>query len=154
MVQNYYLNQAFPALAKGQFASGTVVSQHSYQIDPASVATFGPASAVKFVDGTTPLPRVEKAAATDKIVGFIVYSTIKNVPVAGDIVNVAFTDSEIVMEAGAAIVRGAQLEIVATGDKVITSAGTNKIIGIALDKAAADGDLIRVRILAPLVAQV
>jgi hypothetical protein len=47
------------------------------------------------------------------------------------------------MEASAAIARGADLEIVPTGNKVVTqSTGTS--IGRALDQAAADGDLIRV----------
>jgi hypothetical protein len=49
------------------------------------------------------------------------------------------------MEASAAIARGADLEIVPTGVKVVTKT-TGTSIGRALDKATADGDLIRVLI--------
>ncbi len=53
------------------------------------------------------------------------------------------------MEAGAAISAGSNVEIVASVDKVITSAGTNTVIGIAMNKAIADGDLIEVKIKTP-----
>ena len=149
----FNLNQAFPVPVKGQIAQGVDTNKQSFRIDPTSVATFGAATAVKLVDGTTPLAYVEKAAATDKIIGFITYNPVDNSPIAGDLVQVAMSECEMFMEAGAAILRGALLEIVATGDKVITSAGTNKIIGIAMDKASASGDIIKVKILEPLVAQ-
>jgi hypothetical protein len=49
------------------------------------------------------------------------------------------------MEASAAIARGASVEIVPTGIKVATLT-TGTLVGVALDKAAANGDLIRVAI--------
>ena len=49
------------------------------------------------------------------------------------------------MEASAAIARGATLEIEPSGEKVVTRT-TGTVIGRALDKASADGDLIRVLI--------
>jgi hypothetical protein len=52
----------------------------------------------------------------------------------------------MVMEVGAtAVTAGNKLEIVATGDLVIPSLGTNKVIGIAL-AGGATGSLIPVRI--------
>lgn len=149
----FLLNQAFPAPIKGQISQGSTVNKQTMQIYASSVATFGSATAVKLVDNANPLAGVEKAAATDAIIGFLTYNVIDNTPIAGDLVQVAMNDTEMYMEAGAAIARGAKLEIVASGDKVITSAGTNKIVGIAMDKAAASGDIIKVRILSPLVGQ-
>ncbi|MGL5113640.1 MAG: DUF2190 family protein [Flavobacterium sp.] len=147
------LNQAFTNVIKGQIAQGTNTNRQSVKILSTSVAAFGAATAVKIVDGTSPVIEVEKAAATDAIFGFITYDPVDNSPIAGDLVQIALAGVEMYMEAGAAIVRGAKLEIVATGDKVITSAGTNKIVGLALDKAAASGDIIKVLILEPLIAQ-
>jgi hypothetical protein len=52
------------------------------------------------------------------------------------------------MEAGAAIACGAKVMPVVSGSKVITAAGATKsVVGVALDKAAADTNLIRVYIL-------
>ncbi len=147
------LNQAFTNVIKGQIAQGTNTNKQSVLILSTSVNTFGAGTAVKIVDGTSAILEVEKAAATDAILGFITYNPVKNTPVAGDLVQIALAGVEMNMEAGAAILRGAKLEIVATGDKVITSAGTNKIVGIALDKAASTGDIIKVLILEPLIAQ-
>ena len=58
------------------------------------------------------------------------------------------SDSCVVyMEASAAIARGAEVMPVVSGSKVATVSGNSKAkIGVALDKAAADGDLIRVLI--------
>ena len=147
------LNQAFTNVVKGQIAQGTNTNKQSVLILSTSVNTFGAATAVKIVNDTNPIISVEKAAATDVIFGFITYNPVDNSPVAGDLVQIAMNGVEMYMEAGAAIARGAKLEIVATGDKVITSAGTNKIVGLALDAAAASGDIIKVLILEPLIAQ-
>lgn len=150
----YSLNQAFPILVKGQIVSGYNSNQLSVQINPSSVGTFVGGTAVKLIDGTQKIPVVDVAAATDDIYGFVTYSIKDNTPAAGDIINLAIGNTVMAMQASAAIVRGAKVEIVASGAKVATSAGTNKIVGIALDKASAADDLIRVQILAPLVAQV
>ena len=65
---------------------------------------------------------------------------------AGKQVTVLVDGSTMVMEVGAtAVAAGDQLEIVATGDLVIPSLGTNTIIGIAL-AGGATGALIPVRI--------
>ena len=87
---------------------------------------------------------VEAAAATgNAIFGVIAYNIKKNEYVAGDQIKIAKSGDIVYMEASAAIARGATVEAVITGAKVKTvDAGT--AIGTALDKAAADGDLVRV----------
>lgn len=113
-----------------------------------------PGQKVKLVDIAGKTLVVTAAAATDIGFGFIPHNVKKSSYAAGEMVKVAGSDCVMYMEAGAAIAAGALVESTATDQKVITSAGTNKIEGLALDKAAADGDLVRVLIKSPLVAQV
>lgn len=123
------------------------------RIYASSVATFYGATAVKLIDTSEKEITVEKAGPTDKIFGFITFNSKKNKYIAGDRVNVAFTNSVMNMEVGASVLAGAELEQVATGDKVITNAGTNTKVGIALRKATADGDIIPVLIKTAGVSQ-
>jgi len=147
---------------QGMLTLAPNVNQLPAAIKRDSTNTLIPGMAVKLVDVTDQEIIVEKAAATDAIYGFITYSTIKNSYTSSGLnrrMDVAFRDCVMYMTAGAAIARGASLEIAVTGTasapvcKVITNAGTNQVVAIALDKAAADGDLIRVQILTPLVNQ-
>ncbi len=142
----FQLNQPFAAPLKGQIVNGSNPNRVSCIIDPASVAAFNGGTAVKITGSSQDITYVDKAAATDRIYGFISYSPVNNTFAAKDRVEVALNTIVMNMEAGAAIVAGAPLEIVAAGDKVITAAGTNKIIGMALTAAAASGGIIQVQI--------
>lgn len=116
------------------------------KVDDASVATLVNGAAVKITNTTDSQITVNIAtAATDPIFGFVVYESRKNAHVAGDLIRIACIGSVMQMEASAAIARGATVEIIPTGEKVVTRS-TGTVIGRALDKAAADGDLIRVLI--------
>lgn len=141
-------NQFGLTTEKGTLDQAININIFPCKIDPASVADFSNCNgfAVKLVDVAGDGIIIDKATAiTDKIFGFIPYSTKTNSLVAGDYVRIAATGSVMTMEASAAIARGADLEINLTGDKVATqSTGTS--IGTALDKVAADGDLVRVLI--------
>jgi hypothetical protein len=140
------LNQFNQTPEKGQLDGAINLNQLSVKIDDASVADFTDANgfAVTITDNAGKLITVDLATgASDDIFGFIPYEVKSNSYEAGDLLRVAFADSIMLMEASAAIARGADLEIVPTGNKVVTqSTGTS--IGRALDQAAADGDLIRV----------
>jgi len=142
------LNQIRPTSEKGMLDLGINSNLFDCRIDPASVATFNNANAFAFkiVDVAGKSIMVDLAtAASDAIFGFVPYEVKKNTYFKGDFIRLASSYSVMKMEASAAIARGATLEILPTGNKVVTkSAGT--AIGIALDKAAADGDLIRVLI--------
>ena len=104
--------------------------------------------AVKLVDAAGGIPNVTAVTAdTDEVFGYSAYSIRKSSLVAGDIVEVALTGSVMFMIAGAAIAPNTKVMYVTASGKVITATGTGKIVsGRALDKAAADGDLIRVYI--------
>ncbi len=100
---------------------------------------------VKIEDSAGGVPKVLKIDAdTDVSFGVIGRNFINNNWVAGDAVEVSIDGTVIWQEAGAAIARGANVEAVSASGKVITSAGTNPILGKTLDKASADGDLVRV----------
>lgn len=120
----------------------------SGQIDPASVADFTEANAfaVKITDTAGKVITFDLATAnTDDVFGFLPFAVRTNNYSAGSPVGVVSFGGVMHMEASAAIARGALLEIVPTGNKVVTQSG-GTVIGRALDKASADGDLIRVLI--------
>ncbi len=142
----FQLNQPFASALKGQIVNGSNTNRVSCIIDPASTNTFYGATKVKISGSANGQTYVEKAAATDRGYGFITYSPIKNTFIAGDKVEVALVTNIMNMEAGAAIASGAAVESVASGDKVITAAGTNKIAGYAVTSAAASGDIIQIQI--------
>lgn len=106
--------------------------------------------AVKLEDAAgSPPPVVALAANTDSSFGFVV-RTLKDIEFDTlAAVEVAMAGSVMQMTTGAAIARGAKLEVVYTTNKVITNAGTNPVMGFALDKATGADELIRVYILTP-----
>lgn len=118
----------------------------SAQIDTTSGGGLLPGQAVKIVDSAGGIPKVVEAAAdTDDVFGFLTYDMRRATFAVGDKVEIAFFRGTIMyMTASAAIARGAQVEIVVASKKVATAASGKRIVGRALDKAAADGDLIRV----------
>jgi len=131
---------------KGQLTLDPNFNTLSCQIDLSETATLVAGQAVLIKDVVSgQIPVEEIAAITNAIFGFIPLNFKTNEYEAGDQVKVARTGAIMFMEASAAIARGASVEVVISGNKVATqSSGTT--IGIALDKAAADGDLIRVEI--------
>lgn len=150
------MNQFSMNALKGQLTLGVNSNVITARINPASSENNIPAgAALKLVDTTSAGEViVDKAAATDDIFGFLVYSTKENNPTKGDRVQVAFSNCIMIMEASEAIAGGALVEIVAASNKIALSDGTNNIVGKTLRKCAADGDLIPVLILAPLSNQV
>jgi len=147
MAQTFELNQTSLSALKGALTLGMNTNVFSCQILSSSVNSFTAGTAVKIVDSTGGIPVVEKAAANDKIFGFITFHAKQNTYAAGEVVEVASDMCVINMETSGAILGGAVVEIVATGDTIITSGGTNTIVGRALKKAAS-GDVIPVLIVA------
>ena len=84
-------------------------------------------------------------AAGDSVFGFVPYGYTKEEYAAGDTIKISTQGNTMLLEASAAVARGASVEVVPTGAKVAT-ASSGTVVGVALDKAAADGDLIRVAI--------
>lgn len=102
--------------------------------------------AVKLVDVAYKIPVVEVADDTDLVFGFINLS-LKKAPADGDMVEISLPGNVMYMIAGAAFAPGTELMHVVSTGKVITATGTTKCIsGWAMDKAAADADVVRVMI--------
>ena len=91
-------------------------------------------------------------ADTDDIFGVIPYeSAKKNVYVAGDMVTVQSNNTVIVCAAKASLSAGASVMPVVSGMYVATQTAGKKVIGTALQPAAAQGDLINVLVRIPVV---
>lgn len=120
----------------------------SCQVDVSSASPLIAGQAVKMVDSAGGVPKVVECAANDDdVFGFVNYS-LKDASFGDyDQVEVsAFAGNVMWMTASAAIARNAKVMIVVSGSKVATATSGKTIVGRALDKAAADGDLIRVYI--------
>lgn len=106
--------------------------------------------AVKLVDNSSPIPEVDIAGDTDEVFGYVNYALKGNSYSAGMVLEISLKGNVMFMIAGAAIARGAEIMHVAATGKVITATGVTKCIsGWAFDKAAQDGDIVRVYIEAP-----
>ena len=92
-------------------------------------------------------PVVVAAAATDVPYGMVVYDMLKDTNKVGDFVALAQSGESVFLVAAGAIAVGAKLQFNATTRKVDDSTtATNAYIGIAETAAAADGDLIQVKL--------
>lgn len=145
--------------AVNQFAmtpeQGMISTQFSTNVLPATVVgtqvgNLIPGQAVKIADVAGGPVKVQSLAAdTDEPFGFVVLAPRRTEYAANQPLEIAFAGSTMYMTSDAAVARGAKVEFKRSNNRVITSAGTNPIVGIALDKATAAGQLIQVFILAP-----
>lgn len=127
---------------------GSVVSA---RISADQVTAIVPGQALKIQNsGGSGVPNLLATAADTDIPWAVAMRNIKNATFpALAMLEVAREGSVMFMTAGAAIARGAPVEISSTTFKVITAAGINPVIGEAYDQASADGDVIRVWIHTP-----
>lgn len=122
----------------------------SCAVGPSVTPALLPGQAVKLIDAGGKIIQVTPITAnTDKTFGVLVRNLKDATYPANAPVEVAMAGSVMFLTAGAAIARGSYLEVVAASGKVITNAGTNPVFGFALDKATADGDIIRVYLRTP-----
>lgn len=144
------INQFDMAPVPGQLDLETQGNIITGQVDAAQVTPLVPGQAVKMATTSGGVPKfLSLAANTDQTFGFVV----RNLKDASDAAyanfEVALNNSVIWLVAGAAITRGAAVEVVASTSKVITSAGVNPVVGTAFDTASVNGDLIRVLVQVP-----
>ena len=143
MAQN--VNQFAQTAEKGSLDLTINPTVFSVQVDAAQGTALVAGQLVKMATTAGGIMKViASAAATDKHFGVVRYNIKDASFAAGAVCEVAGGGSVIVMEAGAAIARGANV-MYAANQKVVTAATTgNIIVGMALDAATADGSLIRV----------
>lgn len=92
------------------------------------------------------IPTVSAATISEVPFGVVVRNIKDHEYAADEVLEVARFGVTMYMEASAAIAAGADVQYDPTTGKVATKTSTNGIVGQALDKAGADGDLIRVTI--------
>lgn len=145
------MNQIRQIPIQGQLDMRFNTQTVSGRIDTTSGGGLVAGQAVKMVDSASKVPSfVECAADTDDVYGFINYSIKDATFSVGESVEVsALFGNFMYMTASAAIARNAKVMIVVASKKVATATSGKTIIGRAYDKAAADGDLIRVTIELP-----
>lgn len=139
-------NQFQQSAEKGQmdlkFAAGTI----SCSVDSSAPANLVAGDLVKLVDSAGGVPKVIKITAdTDDVFGVVLYSfKDASYPDLASVEIAAFRGAVVYMESSAAIARGAKVMPVVSGSKVATATVGKRVIGQALDKATASGELIRV----------
>lgn len=124
-----------------------------YDVQNLGAADLVPGDVVKLKDVAGDTIAVEKiAATTDLPFGMVEYESAKgNLYHTKDMLTIASDYSIITCEASNAIAVGTKVMAVIEGQKVATATNPNYAIGTALDKAAADGDIIRVLLQKPEV---
>lgn len=91
-------------------------------------------------------PVVVKADVDDPIYGVVPHDVLKNSYAAGEKCMAAIEGSYIYLVAAGAIAPGAELYFTSAGKVTSTATAGNSIIGTANTAAAADGDLVQVKL--------
>lgn len=122
-------------------------SVYNVKFNPSSsTASLKPCDAVKLIAGASDIPLVDFAGTADDLVfGFVLFSHKNSNPAKGAIIEIASDDCVMYMTAGGAIARG-EYVTASSSQKVVKTTTATDIMGICLDTAAADGDLVRVLI--------
>lgn len=95
------------------------------------------------------IPILGLSANTDATFAFVIRTLKDQSFPANQAVEIAIQGSVMQMTSGATITRGDKLEVVQSNNTVITNAGTNPVVGFALNTITTPGDLVRVYILTP-----
>lgn len=142
------------ALNSNQFALTTVVGTkvmgnnviQAKFYSASADATITPGEAVVVVSTTAGnVVQVAKgAAATDLYFGVVLTNPLKSSFAVGDVCDVALATTVVMMTASAAITAGAKVQYDYSTGKIATQTATNTVIGMAMDDASTNGDLVRV----------
>ena len=143
-----FQNQFAQTNEKGKLDLALNVNTISCEVSANQATALVAGQAVTIEDSIGGVPKVLAAAAdSDRIFGFVNYS-LKDINFAAHArVEISRYTNVMLMEASAAIARGAKVAIVVSGQKVVTAGEGQTVVGEALDKALASGNLIRVQIL-------
>lgn len=137
--------------AKGQYALlPNVPSEHNVEFYSSTASDTLPAGAfVKLYASSTNTdhPVATVCAVTDVPYGMVVYDALKPSYKVGERFKIAKTGDEVWCVANSAVDVGDKLQMVVSGWMVDdTTTSTYAYIGVALTKAAAQGDLVKVQL--------
>lgn len=147
--QNQFALNPIVGMVDLRFSDDTI----AVQIDASQVSSLAAGSAVKMVDSIGGIPKVVGCAAnSDNCLGFINYDIKSQQFVAGDKAEISLAGNVMYLAAVGAISRGARVQLDLSyigGVKTITTSSGASIVGFALDKATAAGQLVRIKLQSP-----
>lgn len=148
----YKMNQFAPTSEiKGRLDLQANLDSYAGVVDSTQAAALKPGDPVAIVATSTKLPHFVKAAVGQVVMGFVKWTAKKPEYEAGKTVEVSYANDVMYMEANGAIDAGVAVNIADLTNVRVAAAGAGKsIIGYSMESAAAQGDLIRVRITAPV----
>lgn len=145
------INQFAPSSLLGMVDQKFNYNTLAVQIDASETGTLVAGQAVKIYDSAGGIPKVVACSAnSDEVLGFINYSIKDQSFVAGSKCEISQAGNVLYLISTTAIARGAQvtLDNVYVGGVASKNTG-DKIVGYALDKAAAAGTLVRIKLQTP-----
>lgn len=146
--QNQFQQRATVGFVDLPYNTNTI----AVQVDATETGILYPGDPVTFVDNAGGVPKVIRCTADDDVCyGFVNFNPKNASYVAGKMLEISQTENVIYLYATTAIARGAQVEldILNNGVAQAVPSSTNSIVGYAFDKAAGQGSLIRIKVLAP-----
>ncbi len=149
----YQMNAFAPTSEiKGRLDLDVNLNNFAGVVDTTQASALLPGDPVVIVTTSTGLPHFAKAAVGGLVFGYVKWSAKKASYKAGDAVEVACGGDVMYMEANAATDAGAAVNIADLANVRIAAAAAGKsVIGYTMEKAGAQGDLVRVLIGAPVV---
>ena len=123
-------------------------------LSPSSSAVVQVGTAVKLITGDSALPMVDSTSGpTDGPVwGVIPYNNRKNLYTAGDVINVALTNTFICLKCSAAVARNDKVTTTAATSSAdptvatVATASTQYVTGVAIDSSSGANQLLRIRV--------
>jgi hypothetical protein len=154
-MSNFYMNQQKQENTVGQKDLSTCPESSIFSVrySTAAAGDIAPGTGVKLVDlgaSHTEGPPIVDARAlnTDAIFGVKMYETQINPRKAGEYIEVIGQGGVIWLKADAALAAGSKVEFNLAKPGFVQALTTNTLVGVTLDKALAQDDLVRVKILA------
>lgn len=120
-------------------------------IDSSVEGNVVPATPMKIVATSAKLPHFAPAASGDVVAGFLEWNVIRTAYTKDTICQVSPVTNVMYMEASGAIGAGVNVTMDSLSSITVKAAGSDDpVIGLALEAATASGQLIRVKIGAPV----
>lgn len=148
----YSMNQFAPTgEIKGRLDLQANLDSYAGVVDSTQSTALKPGDPVAIVSTSKKLPHFVKASVGSVVMGFVKWTAKKTEYAAGDAIEVCYSNDVMYMEAETAINAGVAVNMSDLTNSTVASAGAGKsIIGYSMESAAVKGDLIRVRITAPV----
>lgn len=148
----YGMNEFAPqGELKGRLDLQANIDSLSCVVDSTQATPLTAGQPVKMVTTSNGIPHIVAAASGDMILGFVKASPARNTFAAGKVVEVSYGNDVMYLEADAAINAGAFVNVTDFTDNAVSAAaGNGSAVGVALEKASAAGQLIRVLLKTPV----